>query len=156
MGKMHFAAAAVTLGLALTLGACANDNLASGATAALPEKPKVDPVCSTLAQKLDGLRKDGVTDRVEQASQGKTTTVNVKRESLAKVTELNKTSLEFQQKCSAYKPSPVTATTPAPAPSTQPAAKVAKTAAVAKVPKPAAAAAAKVDAATQAPADKKE
>lgn len=146
MGMKHLVAAAATLGLALALGACASDNIASNATAALPEKPKADPVCSSLAQKMDELRKDGVTQRVEQASSGKGTTVSVKRESLAKVTELNKASVEFQQKCSAYKPSPVAAA-PAVAP-TPPAAaaKVAK-AAVPKAAKPAASATAKAEAA---------
>lgn len=117
MGKNIFVATLATLGLALSLGACASDAMVgSGATSALPEKPKPDPVCSTLAQKLDGLRKEGVSERVEQASQGKGTTVSVKRESLAKVAEMNKTSLEFQQKCSAYKPAVVAAAMPEAAP----------------------------------------
>lgn len=156
MGTKNSVAAAVTLGLALALGACASDNVASNATAALPEKPKADPVCSSLAQKMDELRKDGVTQRVEQASAGKGTTVSVKRESLARVTELNKASVEFQQKCSAYKPAPIAAV-PAPAPAAAPA-KVAK-ATVTKAPKPAVDATAKAEAAAAgiaAPVQKKE
>lgn len=139
MGMKQIAALAATLALTLTLGACATENFASGATAALPEKPKADPVCGTLAQKLDDLRKDGVTQRVEQASQGKGTTVSVKRKSLAKVAEINKTNIEFQQKCSAYRPASIATTAPAPAPSATPVAAAAKTAAVAKAAKPAAA-----------------
>ncbi len=150
MGMKHIAALAATVGLALALGACANDNLVSGATASIPEKPKADPVCTTLAQKMDDLRKDGVTQRVEQASQGKGTTVSVKRESLARLSELNRTSVEFQQKCSAFKPAPVPA---AAAPAETPA-KSTKTAAVAKAtPKPASAAA---TAGIAAPGEKKE
>lgn len=115
MGKRIFVAAVATLGLTMTLGACASDSMVgSGATSALPDKPKPDPVCTMLSQKLDGLRREGASERVEQASQGKGTTVSVKRESLAKVAELNKTSLEFQQKCSAYKPAVVAAAIPPP------------------------------------------
>jgi hypothetical protein len=97
-----------TIGLALALGACASDGLLGGSneTAALPQKPKVDPACAPLAAKIDDLRREGVADRVEQAAAGKGTTVSVKRESLGKIAELNKANADFQQKCSAYTPAP--------------------------------------------------
>lgn len=98
----------VSLGLALSIAGCANDSLFgnSGETAALPAKPAIDPACAPLAAKIDDLRREGVADRVEQAATGKGATVSVKRESLAKVAELNKANAEFQQKCSAYSPAP--------------------------------------------------
>jgi hypothetical protein len=70
--------------------------------------PKVDPTCYTLAQRIDVLRKDGLTQRLEQASVGKTTTVQVKRASLAQAAELDKLNAEFQSKCSAFGPRPMT------------------------------------------------
>ncbi len=92
-----------TLGMTLALGACASEQLIGGGTttSALPEKSaSADPACGPLANQIDTLRKDGVADRVAAASQGKTPTVNMKRESLAKVAELNKANADFQSKCS--------------------------------------------------------
>jgi hypothetical protein len=94
-----------TICTALALGACANDTLVGGlapqpTTAALPPKPAVDPACTTLASRIDALRKDGVVDRVEAAAKGKGSTVKVKRDSLAQIAELEKANLEFQAKCS--------------------------------------------------------
>ncbi len=120
MAKTHLIAAGIALSLTLSLTGCAggaSDLFGSGTTtAALPEKPKVDPACALLAGKIADLRKDGVVERAEQAAAGKGTTVSVKRESLAKLTELNKANVEFQGKCSTYKPVPanVAQTTPAP------------------------------------------
>ena len=120
MAKTHLTAAGIALSLTLSLAGCAGgtgDLFGSGTTtAALPEKPKVDPACALLSGKIADLRKDGVVERAEQASQGKTTTVNVKRESLGKLAELNKANVEFQTKCSTYKPAPsnIAQTTPAP------------------------------------------
>ncbi|MFM9938805.1 MAG: hypothetical protein ACKVP7_04835 [Hyphomicrobiaceae bacterium] len=107
---------------ALALGACSSDGLLGGATttAALPEKPKVDPACVTLASQIDTLRKDGVADRVAEAAKGKGATVSVKRDSLAKVAELNKANADFQAKCGTV--APTTAATPAVAPAAAPAA----------------------------------
>ena len=142
MAKTHLTAVGIVVSMTLTLGACAGgtDNLFGSSTtqtSALPEKPKTDPACALLAGKIAELRKDGVVERTEQAAQGKGTTVSVKRESLGKLTELNKANVEFQGKCSTYKPAPnnVAQTTPAPQPPAvvTKAATAAKTAAVAKV-----------------------
>ncbi|HEX4891731.1 MAG TPA: hypothetical protein VFV47_00480 [Hyphomicrobiaceae bacterium] len=93
---------------ALMLGACSSDGILGSAapttTAALPEKPAVDPACASLAARIDDLRKEGSADRVAQAAVGKGETVKVKRASLAKVDELNKANSEFQAKCSNYRP----------------------------------------------------
>ena len=151
----HLSLTALSLAAALALGACANDGalLGTGATAALPERPKVDPACAPLAAKIDDLRRDGVAERVEQAAAGKGTTVSVKRDSLAKVAELNKANAEFQQKCSAYSPAPGAAKPATVTQGTQPAAAT-KTAAAAPPkapakPKAAAAPAPVSDAATE-------
>lgn len=62
--------------------------------------PKADPACVALAQRIEALRKDGVIDRAEKASVGKTTTVQVKRASLAQIADLDKANTEFQARCS--------------------------------------------------------
>ena len=62
--------------------------------------PRVDPACVGLAQRIEALRRDGVIDRAEKASVGKTTTVAVKRASLAQIAELDKANAEFQSRCS--------------------------------------------------------
>ena len=121
MAKTYLTAVGIAVSLTLTLGGCAGGNgdlfgATTTATSALPEKPKADPACALLAGKIADLRKDGVVERTEQAAQGKGTTVSVKRESLGKLTELNKANVEFQGKCSAYKPATVAQATPAPLP----------------------------------------
>ena len=126
MAKTHLTAAGIALSLTLSLAGCAGgtgDLFGAGTTtAALPEKPKVDPTCALLAGKIAELRKDGVVERTEQAAQGKTTTVNVKRESLGKLADLNKANVEFQSKCSTYKAAPSNIAQTAPAPQPPPAA----------------------------------
>jgi hypothetical protein len=90
----------LTLGAGLALSGCAGDGLLGQTTAALPDKPTANPQCMTLASQIDALKKEGVADRVEQASKGKGTTVSVKRESLSKVAQLNALNTDFQNKCS--------------------------------------------------------
>jgi hypothetical protein len=105
----------LTIGAAVSLGACSDSLLGGGpTTAALPEKPKVDPACVTLASQIDTLRKDGVAERLEQAAKGKGETVSVKRASLTKIAELNKANAEFQAKCGTVAPT-TARTMPAPA-----------------------------------------
>ena len=121
---------------ALLLGACSSTDGLFGmtdtptTTAALPEKPKVNPACVPLAAKITELRKEGAVERVAQASHGKGESVNVKRASLAKVTELDRANAEFQTKCSTVVIAPgattVAAATPAAAAPAAPAAKAAK------------------------------
>jgi hypothetical protein len=102
------------LGLALiaTLGGCAGDTTGIMTSSVDPKlapasgsaNAKVDPACVSLRSQIDALRKDGVAERVEKASVGKNTTVTVKRESLAKMAELDRANAEFQAKCSTISP----------------------------------------------------
>jgi hypothetical protein len=108
----------ITVGVALSLAACANDGLlGSGATtptAALPAaKPVVDPACTSLASQIDALRREGVVERAEAAAKGKGMTVNVKRESLGKLAQLEKANAEFQAKCSTVPRATTAAAAPA-------------------------------------------
>jgi hypothetical protein len=90
----------------LTLAACADGSTGLLSTASLgttapvaAAAPQPDPACVALTARIDTLRKDGVVERVEKASSGKSKTVSVKRDSLAKMTELDKANAEFQAKC---------------------------------------------------------
>jgi hypothetical protein len=72
----------------------------NSATQTSSTTPRVDPACVGLSQRIEALRRDGVIDRAEKASVGKTTTVAVKRASLAQIAELDKANAEFQSRCS--------------------------------------------------------
>jgi hypothetical protein len=119
---MHqrFAAPVALLVGASLLAACASDGTFMGSsvttssvqtapTAVAAPTPKVDPACLSLAAKIDTLRREGVTERVEKASIGKSTNVSVKRSSLALMAELDKANAEFQAKCTPLGPKPATA-----------------------------------------------
>lgn len=91
------------------LGACADSGLLGSSLTTASVDPaaqskaaaaKVDPACVQLTARIDALRKEGFVERVEKASSGKSATVQVKRASLAKMTELEKANAEFQARCS--------------------------------------------------------
>lgn len=99
------------------LAGCAGDtaglttsSLAPAGSAPATTAAKVDPTCVTLMSRIDAIRKEGVVDRVEKvATAGKSSTVAVKRDSLAKLTELDKANAEYQAKCSTITPGATTA-----------------------------------------------
>lgn len=101
---------ALAIGGALLLSGCSSTsqllgtNLTTQSIATSPNGTaaagNVDPACATLAQRIETLRSDGLTDRLEKAGTGKSSTVSVKRDSLAKAAELDKANAEFQAKCS--------------------------------------------------------
>lgn len=111
--------AAVLLGLGTlmtTLTGCANDGVlgsssltTSAVTPVATAAPKVDPACVSLAAQIEQLRQEGSIDRLQQASQGKTASVQVKRASLAKQADLNRVNAEFQAKCATITPKATTA-----------------------------------------------
>jgi hypothetical protein len=77
---------------------------------AVAAAPKIDPACYSLAQRIETLRRDGLTERLEKAANGKSSTVAVKRTSLAQAAELDRANAEFQAKCSTLGPRPVQTT----------------------------------------------
>lgn len=85
-------------------------------TASIPEKPKVDPVCVTLTSQIEGLNKEGITEKIEKAAARK---YKMTRTDLNKVAQLNRANSEFQLKCA------VTSTTAQLSPATDATAKVA-------------------------------
>lgn len=131
--------------LVLLLTGCASDGSspfggATGSTTTAAAPLAANPACASLTARIDALRKDGVTERAAQAAAtGKTSTVSVKRASLANLAELDKANAEFQAKCSTLGPRPVQAAAPAASAPTTAAASSAPPKAATKVAKAAAA-----------------
>ena len=99
--------------LALNLAGCASDGSLQLTTGSIDQQnitaaKSVDPACTALTARIADLRKEGTPDRIAKVAAGKTKTAQVKREALARMTELDKANKDFQQKCS-------TIATPAPA-----------------------------------------
>lgn len=126
----------------LTAG-CANDggllanSLTTASVAAEPKAqvataPKVDPQCFVLMTKIEQLRKEGAPARLEKVATGKGATANVKRDTLAKMTELDKANAEFQTRCSNLSSPPQAAAAAAATPAAPAAAAAASPAAPAK------------------------
>jgi hypothetical protein len=124
--------------LAFNLAGCASDGSLQLTTGSIDQQSKtaaknVDPACIALTTRIADLRKEGTPDRIAKVAAGKTKTAQVKREALARMTELDKANKDFQQKCS-------TIATPEPAkPAATAKAKAAATAAAVKTGKSAAA-----------------
>ena len=86
------------------LAACASDNndgglFTTGAIGAqqVAEAPKVDPACVSLATRIDGLRREGVSDKIEKAAVKK---YKMTQADLGKADQLTKANAEFQLRCS--------------------------------------------------------
>ena len=112
------------------LGGCATDNELGLTTSSITQaeqasKPKVDPACIALAAKISDARAEGTPDRVAKvaSAQDKSRVVSIKRDSLAKVTELDALNKQFQARCSTLSTTTAAlpkATAAAPAPATAP------------------------------------
>jgi hypothetical protein len=98
----------------LLLAGCAADGsnnlfttgaLGTAETAAAPE-PKVDPACVSLVSRIEGLRKEGVADKIEKAAAKKYKMTN---SDLAKADQLTKANADFQLRCSTIMPKPMQA-----------------------------------------------
>lgn len=111
---------AVITAVALLAAGCANDGTLN--TSAIDNsKPgaktaAIDPACQALANQIATLRSEGTPERLEKAAAGKGDTVKVKRDALAKQTELNKANADFQAKCGPK----ITGVQAAPAPAVPP------------------------------------
>jgi hypothetical protein len=111
------AAAAILLSGTLVAG-CAGDGSdgflttgAIGGTEQVAEAPKVDPACIALTSRIEGLRREGIADKIEKASAKK---YKMTQADLSKADQLNKANAEFQQRCSQLSPKPTTAMTKTP------------------------------------------
>ena len=66
-------------------------------TSALPAVPRVDPACQQLAASIDGLRREGVSEKVEKAAAKK---YKMTAADLTKAAQLNRANDDFQSRCS--------------------------------------------------------
>lgn len=99
--------ASSAVALAIGLAGCANDGslaLSTGSIAnddaKLTKAQRVDPQCVALMARIDELRKEGTPGRLAKVAEGKSKTASVKREALARMSELDNANSQFQQKCS--------------------------------------------------------
>jgi hypothetical protein len=103
---------------ALSVAGCADGSTGLLSTASVGSSTtagagKADPACVALNARINTLRQEGVAERVEKASEGKAKSVSIKRESLVKMTELDKANAEFQSKCALPLPASAAVTPPA-------------------------------------------
>ena len=70
---------------------------------------KSDPVCMSLASRIETLRKEGIPAKIEKAAAKR---YKMTQADLGKADQLTKTNAEFQARCSTVKTAPVTADVP--------------------------------------------
>ena len=109
------AASAVLLLASTVLAGCAGDGSDGGlfTTGALGEQKsaavepvKVDPACIALTSRIEGLRRDGIADKIEKAAAKK---YKMTQADINKADQLTKANAEFQARCSQLSPKPTTA-----------------------------------------------
>jgi hypothetical protein len=141
MASVIRAASAALVLAGVTLAGCAGDGsdnmfttgaLGTQQTAAAPE-PKVDPLCVTLVSRIEGLRKEGVADKIEKAAIKK---YKMTATDLSKADQLTKANAEFQLRCSTIMPKATTAQVSSSTPVTTAAAAPAPAPAATKRPQP--------------------
>ncbi|MDX2201387.1 MAG: hypothetical protein NW223_01430 [Hyphomicrobiaceae bacterium] len=117
MSSLIRASTALAIG-ALALAGCASDGnngffttgaLGTGTettAAAAPPAPKVDPQCVALISRIETLRKEGITEKIEKAAAKK---YKMTAADASKADQLNKANVEFQARCSTITPGATTA-----------------------------------------------
>jgi hypothetical protein len=112
-------ASSAVLLVGVMLAGCAGDSadglFTTGSLSTAAAAPKADPVCVTLATSIDGLRKEGIAEKIEKAAAKK---YKMTAADLRKADQLTKANADFQQRCSTIPPKPTNAQA-APAKSTQ-------------------------------------
>ena len=101
-------------GVAVALAGCAGDGSDSiFTTGALgSSEPKIDPMCMTLASRIETLRKEGIAEKIEKAAAKK---YKMTQSDLNKADQLTKANADFQLRCSTIMPKSAMAE-PAPEP----------------------------------------
>ena len=119
--KIRAVAKALALaGVAVALAGCAGDGDSIFTTGALGTEPKVDPMCMSLASRIEALRKEGIAEKIEKAAAKK---YKMTQSDLNKADQLTKANADFQLRCSTIMPKSASAMVdPVPEP-TPPAAK---------------------------------
>ena len=107
-------------GVALALAGCAGDGESIFTTGALgtSAEAKVDPLCVTLASRIEALRKEGIAEKIEKAAAKK---YKMTQSDLNKADQLTKANADFQLRCAPIMPKSASAMAdpvpePAPAP----------------------------------------
>jgi outer membrane murein-binding lipoprotein Lpp len=95
----------------MLLAGCAGDSTDGlFTTGALSQTAsKVDPACVTLAASIDGLRKEGIAEKIEKAAAKK---YKMTATDLKKADQLTKANADFQTRCSTVGPRAATAPAP--------------------------------------------
>jgi hypothetical protein len=109
-----FRAASVALLLSgALLAGCAGDGSEGSffTTGALGDnsataEAKADPACVALTSRIEGLRKEGIAEKIEKASAKK---YKMTQADLSKADQLTKANAEFQARCSVVSAKPTTA-----------------------------------------------
>ena len=123
-------------GVAVALAGCAGEGENFFTTGALgtSAEAKLDPMCVTLASRIEALRKEGVAEKIEKAAAKK---YKMTQSDLNKADQLTKANADFQLRCSTIMPKSATAEpAPEPPPSPPPKAKASPKAASAATPQP--------------------
>jgi len=101
-------------GVAVALVGCAGEGESFFTTGALgtSAEAKLDPMCVTLASRIEALRKEGIAEKIEKAAAKK---YKMTQSDLNKADQLTKANADFQLRCSTIMPKSATAD-PAPEP----------------------------------------
>jgi hypothetical protein len=124
MAMLNRAASTALMAAGLVLAGCSGEgtdglftgSLASNSQTAAAPDAKIDPVCVSLVQRIDGLRREGVGDKIEKAAAKR---YKMTAADLNKADQLTKANAEFQMRCSTVAPSATTAQGAAPASSSK-------------------------------------
>jgi hypothetical protein len=84
----------------VVLGGCAmegGDGIFTTGSLTQTAEAKADPACVTLVSRIDGLRKDGIPDKIEKAAAKR---YRMTQADLSKADQLTKANAEFQARCS--------------------------------------------------------
>lgn len=103
-------------GVAVALVGCAGDGENFFTTGALgtSAEAKLDPMCVTLASRIEALRKEGIAEKIEKAAAKK---YKMTQSDLNKADQLTKANADFQLRCSTVMPKSAAAEpTPEPPP----------------------------------------
>jgi hypothetical protein len=102
-------------GVTVALAGCAgdgSDNIFTTGALGTSAEAKLDPMCVTLASRIEALRKEGVAEKIEKAAAKK---YKMTQSDLNKADQLTKANADFQLRCSTIMPKSATAD-PAPEP----------------------------------------
>src|SRR5262245_58029248 len=115
------AKALALVGVAGVLAGCAGEGGDLFTTGALgtSAEAKLDPMCVSLASRIEALRKEGIAEKIEKAAAKK---YKMTQSDLNKADQLTKANADFQLRCSTVMPKSATAD-PAPEPAPLPAPK---------------------------------